>query len=100
MLRRMTQALIVCLAVAQLGGQGSQPSSERARLLALQREAGALLTRAARPDASGDEVRRAILEASARFGALAGTSTSAPLIRCLDGPLPLTAPHISHRDRA
>jgi hypothetical protein len=87
MLRWMTHALIVCLAVAHLSGQGSQQSSERARLLGLQREAAALLTRAARPDTSGDEVRRALLDASARFGAMAGTSTSAPPATAPASPL-------------
>ena len=87
MLRRMTHALIVCLAAAQLSGQSSQQSSERARLLGLQREAATLLTRAARPDASGDEVRRALLEASARFVAIAGTSTSAPPATAQGSPL-------------
>ncbi len=77
MTRRKGHAFIVCLAALGLSAV-PQEASERARLLALQREAATLLTRAARTDASADEVRRALSEAISRFEALAGESASGP----------------------
>ena len=72
---RISHGWLVCLAVVALNGQ---VPSERGRLIGLQREAAALVARAARADASGDEIRQALVEASARFEALAGESSSAP----------------------
>ncbi len=77
MTRRKGHAFIVCLAALGLSAV-PQEASERARLLALQREAATLLTQAARADASADEVRRALNEAISRFEALAGESASGP----------------------
>jgi hypothetical protein len=80
MTQRMSHVLIVCLAVVGLSGQ---VPSERGRLIGLQREAAMLLARAARADASGDEVRQALLQASARLEALSAESSSglAPALR-------------------
>jgi hypothetical protein len=92
-------ALIVCLAavglsaaaaaIPQVPDPASEEASERTRLLGLQREAAALLTRAGRSDVSPDEVRSSLLEASRRFEGLGGepaAGSSGPT------PRPLLAP--------
>jgi hypothetical protein len=64
----------------------SKDGAERARLLGIQRETAAFLRQAARADASADEVRRALAEATSRFEALgsepaSGQAPIAPVLR-------------------
>ena len=78
---RLARSLIVCVAAFGLcaaAGAWTQPPAQvpdRARLLGLQREAVALLRRAAHPDASADDRRRALVDAGPRLEALAAETS-------------------------
>jgi enediyne biosynthesis protein E4 len=61
-------------------------TSNRTRLLDLQREAGALLQRVGQPDGSIDEARRALLDASQRLDALGAEPDRGPASNA-EGPL-------------
>ena len=88
---RVTPRLVSCVAALLLGAVAAvwtQPPAppaaegvERARLTGLQREAVALLTRAARPDMPADELRRALLDASRRVEALGAAPQFAPTVQ-------------------
>jgi enediyne biosynthesis protein E4 len=78
----VTTATCVAIVVAAQEPGGQAESGERARLLALQREAAALVTRAARADLPGGETARAQADAAERLRALGAepspTASTAP----------------------